>query len=77
MNQVEYRLHYHGVDEVMESTKYTIADDDEQAVKQFQLIAPTQEGREWYYIERYCPYAEKWFTVRQYTTHTTTPAHGQ
>ena len=74
MNQIEYRLHYHGVGEVMESTRYTIAEDDEQAVKHFQLIAPTEDGREWFYLERYCPYGERWHTVKQYTTNVTT--HG-
>jgi len=75
MNQIEYRLHYHGVDEVMESTRYTIAENDEQAVNHFNLIAPVEAGREWYYLERYCPYGDRWHLVKQYTTQTTT-AHG-
>ena len=76
MNQIEYRLHYHGIDEVMESTRYTIADNDEQAIEHFKLIAPTEDGREWFYLERYCPYAEKWYTVKQYTINPTIHTHG-
>lgn len=77
MSQSEYRLHYHGVDEVMESVRYTLADDDSQAVRHFKMIAPIDEGREWFFLEKFCPYADKWCLVEQYNMNTTTQhTHG-
>lgn len=65
MKFFEYRLHYHVVDEVMESTRYTMAEDDSHAKKNFLNIAPRDE-RHWDYMEMFCPYRDRWMVVKTY-----------
>ena len=72
----EYKLQYILLGDVMNTTKYTLSEDDESAIKIFENIAPMNSERTWVSMERYCPYADKWFAVNINITHPTAANHG-
>jgi hypothetical protein len=59
----EYKLQYIQIGEVMNTTKYTLSEDDEHAIRIFKDIAPVDSRRRWIAMEKYCPYADKWYAV--------------
>ena len=60
---IEYKLQYIQIGDVMNTTKYTLSEDDEHAIRIFEDIAPVDSKRLWISMERYCPYADKWLAV--------------
>lgn len=65
MRYFEYRLHYHVNDDVMESTKYTMAEDTATAQAIFVDMVP-DETKDWDYMEKFCPYRNEWVIEKQY-----------
>ena len=60
---IEYKLQYIQIGDVMNTTKYTLSEDDEHAIRIFEDIAPFDSRRRWISMERYCPYSDKWLAV--------------
>lgn len=63
MKYFEYRLTYLQTGTVVEDTRYTLAEDDEHAIKNFKSIAPLNTDKQWILLERFCPYADRWSAI--------------
>lgn len=66
MSVREYRMYYTDALNVMESTRYTLADSDIHAENNFKCIIPNDNNRDWRQIEMFCPYRDKWIIVREF-----------
>ena len=63
MKYFEYRLTCLQAGTVVEDTRYTLAEDDDHAIKNFKSIVPLGDDRQWVLLERFCPYANKWMVL--------------
>lgn len=61
---IEYRLRYHRTDEVVDSERFTMAEDDIHAIESF--IAMTTKGkncRDWHCVHRWNRFSQIWEKV--------------
>ena len=71
MRQYEYRLYYHVRGEVMESVRYTMAEDSDHAIINFKRIVPPNDQTLWINLEMFCPYRNDWLIMEWYDAPTT------